>query len=124
MKKAEIQSNAEELIIFKKSYIYVFDFRDIIGFFCDHPYIKIETTTLKSTLIFHSLKEIAPLLPPQFVMCNRSAIINIAYIARLTSDSVRCVLHLKNGRIIRVARRKKTNITRKILSLLREEKTI
>jgi len=108
------------MIIFERSNIYVFEYQDIIGFFSEHPYVKIETTTQKSTLFFHSLKEIAPLLPPEFVMCNRSSIINIAHIIEMTSDSAKCVFLLKNGRIIRVARRKKTTVTSKILSLIRK----
>ena len=120
MKKAEIQTNADKMIIFEKSNTYVFYYQDIIGFFSEHPYVKIETTTLKSTLIFHSLKEISPLLPPEFVMCNRSSIINIAYIAQSISDSAKCIFLLKNGRYIRSARRKKTTITSKILSVIRK----
>jgi len=120
MKKAEIQFSEEQMTIFDGSNIQKFNYHDIIGIFCDYPYIKIETTTdPKSKLIFHSLKEIGQLLPSLFIMCNRSSIINIMYINQMKYEVNQSFLCLNNGRQIRIPRRKKSTIIKKIHAFLR-----
>ena len=120
MNKAKILFRTDKMTIFQKSNMYVFNFKDIIGFFCDHPYVKIETTTSKPILIFHSLKEIGQLLPPPFIVCNRSSIINITHIHQVKSTVSKCVLPLVNGREIRVARRRKSNVMKQIYAIIRK----
>jgi len=65
-------------------------------------------------LIFQSLKEISQSLPFSFVMCSRSAIINLTYVVQFQFGNSKCFIELKNGQIILVSRRKKNEIMGKI----------
>jgi len=122
MKKAIIQLSEEQMTIFDGLNIQIFNYQDIIGIFCDQPYIRIVTTTnSKSILIFHSLKEIGQLLTCQFVMCNRSSIINIMYINQVESKEANNFIHLNNGMLIRIPRRIKATILKIIHAQIKDK---
>ena len=124
MKKVELIIGGNTMTIFEKSNIYIFDFNDIIGIFCEHPYVSIETVHKKSKLIFHSLKEIEELLPFPFIACNQSSIINIKHIIQVINENSKSFLLLKNGKKICVPRRKKNDIMEKIRNSIKESFTI
>jgi len=121
MKKAEIILKMDTITILERSKIHIFKLKDVIGFFCDHPYLTIETVNEKPILIFHSLKEIGELLPIPFVVCNQSAIVNITHIRKMLPDKSTCFLYLENGRKVRVARRLKRDMMKEINRMLREK---
>jgi len=118
MKKAELKIGSNKMIILEKSEIHMFDFNDIIGVFSDHPYLLIEFANKTSKLIFYSLKEIGQLLPIPFIKCNRSSIINITYLTKVTNENSESFLQLKNGKKINLPRRKKNDIISRIKSII------
>ena len=120
MNKAEIILSTDKMTIIEKSKMYVFHLKDIIGFFSDHPYVKIETTISTPIQIFHSLEKIGQLLPSPFIVCNRSSIINMMHIHQVIPDDSKCFLHLENGREIRIARRRKSDVIKQIRAIKRK----
>ena len=124
MKKAELKISSDKMMVFEKSNIYMFDFSDIIGIFCDHPYLLIETVNKTSKLIYHSLKEIAQLLPFPFIACNRSSIINVFYITQIINENPKSFVQLKNEKKLFIPRRKKNDIIKKINCMLKASFTI
>jgi len=117
MKKTEISFSENQLTIIEKASVSIFRYTDIIGVFCEHPYLKIETINKNRKLFFHSLKEIEKLLPFPFVMCNRSAIINLLHLIQIKTENSNCYIHLNNGQKIPVSRRKKNELMEKIKQL-------
>ena len=114
MKKTKIIFNKDNIIIFEKSNISKFWHEEIVGIFCEHPYLMIVSVNKNKKLIFHSLKEIAQVLPFPFVMCSRSSIVNLTYINQVKSINSKCFIILNNRQEISVSRRKKNDIMEKI----------
>jgi DNA-binding LytR/AlgR family response regulator len=112
MKKANIIFSEGRLSVIEKTSVSIFCYTDIVGIFCDHPYLMIETINKEKKIIFHSLKEISQLLPFPFVMCSRSAIINMDYINNVKTQNPNSFIYLKNGQKILIPRRKKGEIMR------------
>jgi DNA-binding LytR/AlgR family response regulator len=121
MKKAKIILNADTIIVLERSKIHIFKLKDVIGIFCDHPYLTIETVNENPILIFHSLKEIGQLLSWPFIVCNQSAIVIITHIRKMLPEKATCLLYLENGRKVRVARRLKRDVMKEINRILREK---
>ena len=120
MKKTVIICSEDKLSIIEKSSINIFQYSDIAGVFYEHPYLKIITVNKNKKLIFYSLKEISKLLPPQFVVCSRSAIINLTHVAQFKSGNSNCFIELDNGEKIPVSRRKKSEIMEKMKMIYTE----
>ena len=114
MKKTKLIFGKEKLTVLEKTSVSIFYYIDIVGFFCEHPYLMIVTTNKDKKLIFYSLKEIKQLLPLPFVMCSRSAIINITHVVQLKTQNSNCFVYLNNGQKILISRRKKNDIMEKI----------
>jgi len=110
MKKTEIICSHDRLTVIEKTSVSIYFYTDIVGIFCEHPYSMVVATNKNKKLIFYSLKEMKQLLPLPFVMCSRSAIINISHVVQLRTQSSNCCLHLDNGQKIPVSRRKKSYI--------------
>ena len=114
MKKTKLIFSKDRLTVIEKTSVSIFHYIDIVGFFCEHPYLMIVTIDKNKKLIFHSLKEIIQSLPFSFVMCSRSAIINITHIIQLKIQHSNWFIHMNNGQKILIPRRKKSNIMEKI----------
>ena len=110
MKKTEIICSKDRLTVIEKTSVSIFQHIDIVGIFCEHPYLMIATTNKNKKLVFHSLKEIEQLLPFPFVMCSRSAIINANHVVEIKTQKSNCFIVLNNGQKILISRRKKSAI--------------
>jgi len=77
MKKTGVICRDEEMLILERSSILCVDYKNIIGIFCDHPYLKIKILDRKDKYIYYTIEEISYLLPDFFILCNRSSIVNI-----------------------------------------------
>ena len=114
MKKTKLIFSKDKLTVIEKTSISIFNYIDIVGFFCDHPYLMIVTIDKNKKLIFHSLKEIMQSLPFSFIMCSRSAIINITHIIQLKIQHSNWFIHMNNGQKILISRREKNIVMERI----------
>jgi len=114
MKKTEIIFGKDQLTIIEKSNVSIIQYNNIVGIFCEHHYLNIVAVNKKRKLIFHSLKEISQSLPFPFVMCSRSAIVNLTHVVHFKSGNSNCFIELDNGLKIIVPRRKKDKIVEKM----------
>ena len=114
MKKTTILFREEEMIIEDKSGIFRIDYKDIVGIFCDHPYLLLQTSDKKNKYLFHTIKEIIYFLPDYFVVCNRSSLANLSYFLFLETKKNQWCLHLKTGHIISVTSKYKQLIKEKL----------
>ena len=110
MRKTNIIFSQDSLTIVERTEVRVIHYTDIVGIFCERPYLMIESICKNKKLITNSLKEIDQLLPDSFVICNRSAIINIKYIVQLKAEKNNNFAHLRCGKKILVSRRKKSDV--------------
>jgi DNA-binding LytR/AlgR family response regulator len=113
MKKNEIVFHNEALIIEENSHIVSIMYKDIASIVCDAPYLKISTIDGKKRFIYYCLEDLADSLPSSFVLCNRSAIINLIHVDSLQCKMSKWFFILKTGKHIPVARRKKQEIKAK-----------
>lgn len=118
MRRTKIIFNQDALIVMEKSNSRIFLYADIVGIFCERPYLKIETICKSKKLIFHSLTEMEQLLPDSFTICNRSTIVNLEHIIQHKTEKFADFIHLICGRKILVSRRRKNDVISKIKSLL------
>jgi DNA-binding LytR/AlgR family response regulator len=114
MKKAEITFSKERIIISNRSTISQVLYTDIISFVCDFPYVKITISNEKDILISGSLWELMLQLPANFILCNRSSIVNLSHVDSLTTEKLKCSLCLKTGNTIIVSRRKVGEIRKRL----------
>lgn len=114
MTKTEILFQENQLVILNKSEINNIRYEDIVGVFCDHPYLRLQILNKKSRLIFFTLEEIISCLPDSFILCNRSSIINLLYVNVFTTEGKNSLLHLTTGDVILVSRRKKAAVKERI----------
>ena len=114
MKKTKLIFGKDKLTVFDETSVSIINYIDILGFFCEHPYIMIVTTNNNNKLIFHSIKEIIKLLPVSFVMCNRSTIINIKHIIQLKKQNAIWFIYMNNEQKITISRAKKSIVMEKI----------
>ena len=117
MKKTEIIFKRDQLTVIEKTGVSIFRYTDIVGIFCEHPYLMIVTCNKNKKLIFHSLKEITQSLPFSFVTCSRSTIINLSHVIQVKSGNSNCFIEMDNGQKIPVSRRKKSIIVEKIKNI-------
>jgi DNA-binding LytR/AlgR family response regulator len=110
MKKTEIIFHKEEVIIPKYSKISSIPYKEIIDIICDTPYLKISRCNGNESFIFYPLEELIQYLPATFVLCNRSAIINLLYVDALHVENTKYFFVLKTGEKIAVPRRKRKEL--------------
>jgi DNA-binding LytR/AlgR family response regulator len=116
MKKTEIIFYETHLtVLCKKSRSYKIPYENIIGIFCERPYLRLQILNRKNMLILYSLEEMISNLPNSFILCNRSSIVNLLHVEAYTTDYN---LQLTAGDIIPVSRRKKAEIREKINAIL------
>jgi DNA-binding LytR/AlgR family response regulator len=114
MKKTAILFKAEKMIVEDKSGISQVDYKEIVGIFCDHPYLLLQTSDKKNKYLFHTIQEIIISMPDHFVMCNRSSLVNLSYFSSLETKKNQWYLHLKTGDIISITSKYRKVIKEKI----------
>ena len=118
MKKTQLTFKEDRIIISEKSNISIIHCKDLVAIFCEHPYLKLLTVQKNNILIFYPLMEIVRHLPPLFVLCNRSSLINLSYVHTLRIEKMKWVLYLSTGDCIFVSRRKKADVKKQLNDFL------
>lgn len=114
MKKTKIIFTKNQLTVIERTNVIIFRYSDIVCILCERPYVMIVTYSRKRKLIFHSLKDIVQSLPSSFVICSRSAIVNLVHVLQSKTEKSNCFVYLHNELKIPVSRRKKSEIIEKI----------
>jgi len=118
MKKTVVSFKDDKMIIEEKSGICCIDYNHIVGIFCDHPYLKMKILDKKDKYIFHTIKEIFYLLPDDFIICNRSSIVNLHFFSSLETKNHQYFLYLKTGDKIPVSNEYRKIVKEKIRKYL------
>jgi DNA-binding LytR/AlgR family response regulator len=81
-----------EMIIEEKAGGIFLDYRRIIDFSTDKPYIKVSTIDKKYIHLETTLSELETQLPPFFFRCNQSAIVNLLLVTMYRLDKRKYIL--------------------------------
>lgn len=94
-------------------------YHDIIAFTSWKHYIEIMTTSKEekdNETIRISLKNLLPLLPPEFIQCHRTSVINIHHIQKITLDTI----YLTNQVNLPISKTYFKNVQNAFLTLIKE----
>ena len=93
-------TNRSHIIIHSKNIIEKLKYTDILYMTSSGHYVEIQTSGNERKTTRDTLKNIIQSLPPTFVQCHRTIIINLCYLDKIENNSA----FLSNGDILPISR--------------------
>lgn len=101
---------SDSIVIYGQTKIYKLQYKEILSFTVNRPYLVVTTTKKKHIYIQISISKIAQILPNYFCLCNQSTIINLLYVCSYEEQDGHIIVGLSNSTSFTVSRRCKKHI--------------
>lgn len=115
MKRCELQFTNTGILLIDGANIRLINYKDIIYFVTDRPYVIIGTENKEKIHIHISMSQIVKSLPSNFCMCSQSSIINLSYVDAYEERQHTFWVHLRTI-TVKVSRRYRNILKTQIIS--------
>ena len=108
---------SDSLVIYEQTRILRLQYKDILCFTIDRPYLVITTNAKQHICVYVSLSKMVQMLPDYFCLCSQSTAVNLLYVCSYGEQNGHIVVNLSNSDSYIVSRRCKKNIRNKLLNI-------